>query len=282
MTDTPSEPRPPAPGLNMPSLTEGLETPAPRRPGKQGSRGAPLGRSIAAFLDRSGKPIGLTLAALGLVVGATLAYDALKPIRPPDPWRAPLDDVLGFALLDADFNRLPLERRLDLAKEIVARLRSMSAQDSVLMAAFAAGISGVARQRLEDNMSRLMVDLFDSFAKTYAAASDADKERVIEESLLAMLELQRDLDPVGVTGERDARDRLDQLRERTTARERAAAGDSRPTSIEPGRAEDILRRVEQGVADRTSPAERARTVRFMRDTVRYLRGRDVATGRPAD
>lgn len=278
MTDTPSEPRPPAPGLNMPSLTEGLETPAP----EQRSDRRPLSVSIAEKLDRHGKKIGLTLAAAGLVAGAAFAYDAFKPIRPPDPWRAPLDDVLGFALLDADFNRLPLERRLDLAKEIVARLRSMTAQDSVLMAAFAAGISGVARQRLEDNMSRLMVDLFDSFAKTYAAAADADKERVIEESLLAMLELQRDLDPVGVTGERDARDRLDELRERTTARERAAAGDSRPTSIEPGRAEDVLRRVEQGVADRTSPAERARTVRFMRDTVRYLRGRDVATGRPAD
>jgi hypothetical protein len=34
------------------------------------------------------------------------------------------------------------------------------------------------------------------------------------------------------------------------------------------------------VNDRTNPAERARTVRFMRDTVRYLRGRDVNTGKP--
>lgn len=266
-----------APGLKMPSLTDGLDTtPAPERRARK-----PAGESLAALLDRFGKTVGIGVASVGVVVGVALAYDAYKPIRPPDPWRAPLDDVLGFALLDADFNRLPLERRLELAKEIVARLRSMSAQDSALMAAFAAGISGVARQRLEDNMSRLMVDLFDSFARKYAAAGDTDKERVIEESLLAMLELQRDLDPIGVTGERDARERLDELRERTTARERAAASDSRPTSIEPTRAEDILRRVEEGVTDRTSPAERARTVRFMRDTVRYLRGRDVATGKPA-
>lgn len=233
-----------------------------------------------ARIIRSGKPIGIVIAALGVLAGSVMGVRAFAPISPPDSFTDPLDDVLGFALLDADFSRLPLEKRIELAKEIAARLRSLSAQESALMAAFAAGIAGKARERLQDNLATLMVDLFDSYAQRYARIPPDQKERFIQESLLEMIALQQELDPTAEPATESPQESLDEIKSGSTRRaERRAAGGG-ATSITRSRAEDSLTRIEQDVNTRTSPAERGRTVRFMRDTVRYLRSQDIDTGKP--
>lgn len=228
---------------------------------------------------RWARPIGVGLALLGLTSGAVIAFQNFGPVFTPEPMTDPLDDVLGFTFLDADFNRLPLERRIELAKQIAERLRAMSEQDSVLMASFAAGIAGKAREQLEENMTILMVDLVDSYAQKYASTPDDQKEQVLRESLIELLALQEELDPAGVISDDPPAERLERWKAGAERRADARAADA-STNIRRNQAEDLLVRVESDVNDRTNPAERARTVRFMRDTVRYLRGRDVNTGKP--
>lgn len=259
-----------------PSLLEGIEESEPRRAhGEARATNARAPQLVARF----GKPIGVALAVIGVAAGAVLAYQSFGPISTPNVMSDPLDDVLGFAMLDANFNRLPLEKRLELAREIAARLRSLSAQDSALMAAFAAGIAGKAREQLQDNFSTMMVDLMDAYAQKYAAARPDQKEAVLRQSLIELLALQQELDPTGMFGDDPPEQRLNEWKEGATERARRRAANA-PTSITKSRAEEMLTRVEEDVNERTNPAERGRTVRFMRDTVRYLRGNDLETGKP--
>lgn len=263
---------------SMPSLLEeiGAEESAPA---KKPAREPRDSSEFIERLSRFAKPLGIAMAVLGLTSGAVIAYQSWGPVIPPKPMTDPLDDVLGFTFLDADFNRLPLEKRIELAKQIAERLRAMSAQDSVLMASFAAGIAGKAREQLEENMTVLMVDLVDSYAKKYAATPEDQKEKVLRESLVELLALQSELDPAGVISDAPPEERLDRWKRGAERRADARAADA-STNIQRNRAEDILARVESDVNERTNPAERARTVRFMRDTVRYLRGNDLQTGKP--
>jgi len=259
---------------SLPSLTEGL---APGSNAARAVRRRGVLEPLGVALDRAGKPIGIALACAGLTVGAVLAWNRYGPVFPPDPLTAPIGDTLEFALLDADFNRLPLERRLALARDLARRLRTMDAGDSALLAAFAAGIAGRAREQLEANVSRLMVDLIDRAATRYTAAAPEDREATLRASLIEMIALRQELDPVGGAEAADPARSLDEMRRRAIERDRAQRPSS-STSIAPDEAADVLRRIGEGVAERTSPAQRARTVRFMRDTVRYLRGQDPATG----
>src|SRR5437868_6654940 len=86
--------------------------------------------------------IGVVAASIVLVGGGTGLYFWLRPVPQPDYLNDGLDDVLNYTLLTDEFNRLPVEQRMKLIGELVARFKSMSTNDSVLMAEFAAGIAG--------------------------------------------------------------------------------------------------------------------------------------------
>lgn len=255
------------------------DEPARTQPLRRVSRRPRPSRKLNELVARFGKPVGIAVASLGVFTGAVVAYQSFGPIHTPSALTDPLDDVLGFALLDADFNRLPLEKRIELAKEIAARIRSMNGRDSTMLAAFAAGIAGKARDQLADNLSGMMVDLFDSYAQKYTEAPDDQKENLIESSLLELLQLQHDLDPAGVTGDTPPQEELAQMKKDATDRAQKRT-DRAPSNVRRTNAEETLAQVEKDVNTRTNPAQRARTVRFMRDTVRYLRGQSIKTGKP--
>ncbi len=273
---------PPSGGFDLhlpPLLDGGADSPAPSAEAK---RAAPQ-RSAAAMAararrERVAKFIGLGLAAAGVIAGAAMAWDRWRPIVPPDTFNDPFDDVIGFALLDADFNRLPIEERIAIMKEMAERFRTMGSSDSALVAAFAAGITGKARETLERNMQVLMVDVVDRFAAQYAAAAPGTEEEAIEKAMTEMIGLMQELRTDN--GEREeAGETLDDIR-RQSARNDARRRERSTASVGAGDVSNVFQWVQDDVNQASSPNERARVTRFMRDAGRYLRGQDIRTGKP--
>src|SRR5690606_7635905 len=123
------------------------------------------------------------------------AWLVFRPVPRPDYETGKLDTVFAYTLLTDEFNKLPVEERIRLIGELVRRVRSMDSSDSVLMAAFAARISGAARDQLVENASLVMVDLTDRAASQYNQnASPAERKTFIEQQAI---ELQIAMEAMG-------------------------------------------------------------------------------------
>jgi hypothetical protein len=220
--------------------------------------------------------IGISIGLLGAGSGAALAWAAFRPINAPDAGNDPLTNVLGFALLDKDFRKLPVRERLDLILQLAQRLQSMNAGDSVLVAAFAAGIAGEARAQLEENMRTLGIDLMADYAKNYALVDDTNREAFLDETVLEWSRMVEQL-----TGEEsDATDeeRMADMREQADRDAAAARRSDGPLT-----ADNVVGFFESMQADingDAKPNQRAQTARFVRDMTRHLRGRDIKTNTP--
>lgn len=126
--------------------------------------------------------IGAGVLALGVAVGAFFYF---RPVPQPDFRTANIDVLFNYALLTDEFNKLPIDKRLELIAELVKRLRSIDADQSLLMAAFAAQITGEVRSQFEKNASLLAVDLFDKYAEEFnPQAAPADRDRYVENTFV--------------------------------------------------------------------------------------------------
>lgn len=277
----------------MPSLLDSLDLPAP-------ANAAPTLPLSQRFMDRLTGPLrrridgwwrqvkadpprhrravrtiwaASAVAAVGVGIGA---YFVLRPVPQPDYLDGDLDDVLGYTLLTDEFNNLPIEQRLKLIGELVTRLKGMSAGDSELMAAFAAGLAGAARDQLMENGSRLAVDTWDKFAAEYDQVEDDQREEFVDASFV---EFTKMMEAIGGQP-RDISDA-----ERLAEAKRQAQRDIKNMN-EPGRrppAEVIGRMftfMNQDVGQHANPQQRARGQQLMRDMSRRMRGEDIRTARP--
>jgi hypothetical protein len=278
----------PEKGAKKPARAAGVRPAGARRPSSGLRLGLPFGLddSISAWWrGRMEDPkkkkktllalrIGVGTLATGLVVWAAVAF---WPVRKPDYMYDPLDTVFNYTLLTDDFNKLPVEERLQLIGQLVQRLRSMEGQDSMLMASFAMGIAGAARKQIEENASRLAVDTWDKYAKDYASVPESERGKYLDETFVNFVKM---MEVVG--GElRDVPDeqRLAEARRQAERdRSRVRADPSRaPSGRELGRAFTFL---DSNVGGHASPAQRQRGMLMMRDMVRHFRGQDPATGKP--
>lgn len=258
---------------SMPSLLDSIGA-APA--GIAGPGLAARARPALRLSDAAARNIGIAAAAIGVLAGAAIAWNAYRPIWAPDFSKAPLKNVLNFALLDADFNRLPLEERMRLILDLAKRLQGMGAGDSALLAAFAAGISGEARRQLEDNIRRLGIDMMASWGARYAEVPETDRAAFLEATAVEWSRLGDQL-----TGrERNLSDseRLDEMREQS--RRDAERGRATDTGLTPDRAGNLFRWVQNDINQNTSANQRAQTSVFVRDMTRVLRGRDPNTNQP--
>jgi hypothetical protein len=207
---------------------------------------------------------------------AGLGWWIFGPRLQPNYDSAPIDDVFDYTLLSDEFNRLPVEERLKLIGKLVQRLKGMSADDSVLLAAFAAGIGGAARQQLEENGSRLAIDLWDSYAKDYDKVPPDKREDFLEQKFVEFTKTMED-----VAGQpRDISDS-----ERINEGKQQAQKDMKFVKDHPDKMPDgqTLGRVfgfmNSNVASHASPEQKQRGQLLMRDMVREFRGQDVSTGK---
>lgn len=221
-----------------------------------------------------GGRVALGALVLGLGVGG---YFVFRPVPQPDYLDDPLNDVLGYTLLTDEFNKLPVEKRLELIGQLVQRFKSMDAGDSVLMASFAAGIAGAARDQLMENGSRLAVDTWDKFAVDYAKVPESERGDYLDKTFVDFTKMMETLGgrPRDVSdeerlaeGRRQAQRDMERIKENP---ERA------PSSEMAGR---MFQFMNEGVGQYASASQRVRGQQMMRDMVRRMRGVDIVTGKP--
>ncbi len=259
----------------LPSLLDDPALHAPAQPRRSPIR-LRLKLRAPELSPKATRTLGITLASLGLIGGASIAYSALRPISVPDAQRARLPKILSFALLDADFNKLPVKERLELVLSLAKRMQGMNAGDSALVAAFAAGIRGEAREQLEANARTLGADLMADYGKQYTSIPENQKEAFLESTAVEWSRLMEQL-----TGEErnlsDA-ERLSEMRDQ--AKRDAERGRQTDRRLTADRASNFMRMVQADFAQYSSPNERASSALFLRDMTRTLRGRDPATNQP--
>lgn len=215
-------------------------------------------------------------AAAALAIGLGL-YFWLRPIPQPDYDSAGMDEVFNYTLLTDEFNALPVEERMRLIGQLVQRLKDMDGNDSVLMASFAAGIAGAARDQIQQNGARLAVDMWDKYAKDYDRVKEEDREEYLEEVFVDMMKTMETLggEPRDVS---DA-DRINDVREQV-ARDRAALRDGKTQAPPPEAIGRIASFMNTAISGNQNAAQRARGAQMMRDMTRHFRNQDIATGKP--
>jgi hypothetical protein len=265
--------------LGQGSLLEGIEA-APVAPGarrgpspeqvaaanaKRAARRERWNTLFASKRFKNGVIAALVVAALGSGGGA-LWYFRFR--EPPDYDIAGLDSVFDYTLLQDDFNKLPVKQRLELISKLVQRLKNMNSGDSALMAAFAAGIAGQAREQLEKNASRVMLDMTDQYAIEYEKLEGAEKDKYLE---TAMADMFRTMDGLDGTPSTKTNEEIlaDAKRDSRNMKDRAGKLDDEQKGR---RSERMFSFMREGLGGHSSPAQRARLTGFMRDMGRTLRG----------
>jgi hypothetical protein len=212
--------------------------------------------------------IAAGLLVVGMGIGGWVAF---APRTEPDYFEDPFDDVLDFTLLTEEFNRLPIERRLELLRDLIKRVGSMDGSESELIAAFAGGIAGKAREQLEKNASKLVMDLFDKQATEYASSTPDHREKAIDTSVVELFRTLDALDGKESTQSdeeilSDARDEAKRGKEwiKKTDREQLGRNTGR-----------MMATLNDTVGKHTNPQQKARMGVLMRDMTRRLRGESV-------
>ncbi len=264
------------------SLLDGIQSP-PTNPGAIPARASWSSRVRDAWEARMADPERARKTKRGLRVGGVVlllalgvgAYFALRPVPQPDYLDDPIDDVFNYTLLTDEFNKLPVEKRLELISQLIKRLKSMQGKDSVMLAAFASGIAGSAREQIKENASRLGVDMWDKYAKDYRSVPESEREAYLEKTFLDFAKTMEAMSgqPRDISDE----DRLAEVR-RQAQRDRDAMND-------PNRSPDgaalgtFFEFMNNDVGSRATPQQRQRGSQMLRDMARHFRGQDPETGK---
>ncbi len=259
------------------SLLDGLESPAEAPAAalpKKSRRPNPL-RHLAPLWTQPRLRYP-TLIALSLILGVG-AFFHFRAVPQPDYATAPMDDVLNYTLLTDEFNNLPVDKRLELLKDLIDRLKTMSADDSSMMAAFAAGIdTDKLRKQLEENASRLMLDVWDKYALDYQSKPADQRAAVLDDTLLNLEKMMETI--AGVHDDKTDEQRLAEARAQAKRDQDMLTKGQGPTAGQLARMADLMR---NRVGQHSAPQQQQRGMQLMRDMTRHLRGQDPVTGKPA-
>lgn len=262
---------PPAEGsLHQPLVVNAESFGAPRAAHKAGFRAALNRRGgqiiYGPWRTRRRRIIsGCVLGALLIGAGVGI-YLATRPIPTPDYNKDRLDRLFKFTLLTDEFNRLPVDERLELMGSLVQRLKAMDGSESLLMAAFASSVKGKARDQLMENASRLMIDTADKFALEYQEVPESEKGKYLEDALVRFVELGS-----AISGEpiNDTREEIIADAKENAQRDSARARENPLSLRQSNRVFDFA---DDSVGQHASPQQRGRVAVLMRDMVRHLRG----------
>jgi len=219
--------------------------------------------------------VGLGAGALAIVAAGLGAYFVLRPTPTPDYLDDDLLAILDFTFLKEEFNKLPLDRRMELLGMFVQRIENMSAGESVLMAAFAGSVAGKAREQFEENVSRFMIDMWDQHAMEYASVPAEQRETFLADALVDMEKAMEAMG--GGARERADHDRIANMKRQAARDQEMIRGGRGPGGTATGRLYDILN---NDIGGHANPHERVRAQQMTRDAMRFLRGQNLATGKP--
>lgn len=208
--------------------------------------------------------VGVLVVLLG--GGGFGAWWATRFEPPPDYETARLDTLFEYTLLTDDFNKLSVEERLALIGQLIDRLKAMGTNDSLLLAMFASTIMGEMRAQLEENVSRLAIDVADKFAADYDPnVGEQDKQRYLEDAFVDMQRLFAVVDTDLATKDRD--EMLDEGR-RQAQRDLNRFNDGKVGAGEVIRVFDLMN---NKVGSRMSGHQKMRVQTMFRDMTEMLR-----------
>jgi hypothetical protein len=266
---------------NPGSLLEGIDVPAPgHQPHAQPRAPRPFlppilkDNRVNRWVARH-KRIALSVLAVLIVGGGLLLWDRYRLHPTPDYATADMEDLLDYTFITDDFNKLPIDERLDLIRDLIRRFSTMEGSDSVLMAQWAAMIGGDLREKMMRNASLVAIDMWDSAAAKYASVPADDRGKFLDDTVVDFL---RTMDSMNPNGPRDVTNEqlLGEAREQA-GRDKDAIRSGEMSSGELGRMADFMR---NGMGKFAAPQTQTRAAQMMRDMTRHLRGQDVATGKP--
>lgn len=203
-----------------------------------------------------------SVVALALGLGL---YLMIRPVPKPDYESAQIGIAFNYTLLTEEFNSLPVEERIQLVSQLYGRVRDMDASESAMMAAFFAGIAGEAREQLERNAGKLLVDAADLVAKDYAAVPPEAREEYLDDAYVRLARLTAPFDPS--IERRTDEEILD--RGRRDAKQGLEAMES--GRISPDQASRMLLFMDRQTRKSASVSQQQRLTLFMRDLTRHLR-----------
>jgi len=150
----------------------------------------------------------------------------------------------------------------------------MSGGDSAIMAAFAAGIAGSARKQIEENATRLAIDVWDKYARDYPKVKAEDRGAFLDSTFIEFTKMMETIG--GRPSDKSDTDRLNEARAQAKRdEERIRSGKDQPPPQALGRIFTFMR---ENVGGHASIAQKTRGQQMMRDMVRRLRGDDLNTG----
>ncbi|MBX3379968.1 MAG: hypothetical protein KF805_07720 [Phycisphaeraceae bacterium] len=203
-----------------------------------------------------------------LAGGGVAGYQYWRYHHQPDYALDPIDDLAEFTFLRSDFNSLPIKERLKLIKDFADRIRNASSGDSAILASFAAGISGKAREQIQENGARLMLDMVDSSAIDYAKVPPEERGAFLEKSVI---EWTRIGDQVSGRAERTDEEILADIKKQTQQRDemRKKMGPERSAKMAAG----IVGFLNGNVANHANPVQSQRTLQMMSDVNKHFSGK---------
>lgn len=207
---------------------------------------------------------GAIVAAAAVTAGAWWWFD-VRWRPPPSIFDSPVDNILGYFTTD-DFNRLSVAERVKYLQDFVGRFRGMSQQDSVVAAAFLAGVTGKVREQLTQNVRILAKDILAEGAEKFVNLPESERGPFIDRWVADWFRFAE----ATATGKESTRSDAEIV---GNAREEAKRGEDRQRKRVAGRTMDdraagrFLGFWESEVEPASSPREQAQISRFM-DAVR--------------
>jgi len=205
------------------------------------------------------------MAVAALLVSVGWWWFAVRWRPPPSIFDSPVDNVLGY-FTTPDFNRLSVEERVKYVQDFVSRFRGMNQQDSVMAAAFLAGVTGKVREQLTQNVRILAKDILAQGAEKFVNLPDADRGAFIDKWVADWFRLAE----TTATGKESSRTDAEIVE---GARAEARRGEERQRERMKGRqltdrgADRFLGFWQSEVEPASNPREQAQISRFM-DAVR--------------
>jgi hypothetical protein len=216
--------------------------------------------------ERDRRPFVAAAAALAVAAGiAAWWWGAQRWRPPPSIFDTPVDGVVGY-FATPDFNRLSVDERVAYLRDFVARFRGMSQQESVVAAAFLAGVTGPVREQLERNVRVLAKDILAEGAARFVNLPESERAAFIDQWVCRWFRFAEST----LTGTESARSDEQILAD---AREEAGRGERRQRERMAGKdlstrgADRFMSFWGSEVEKSSTPREQAQISRFM-DAVR--------------
>lgn len=213
------------------------------------------------------KGAGLLVVA-GAVYGGWHWWANVRFKRPPSIFATPVDGVLDY-FTTPDFSKLSLQERIAYVKEFVGRFRGMSQQDSVVAAAFLAGVSGKVREQLTQNVRILAKDILAEGAAKYVNLPESERGAFIDQWITDWVRTAESM-ATGEESKRDSTTIVENAREETKRNEEGQAKRLAGRSLNDRGADRFLSFWQSEVEPAASPREQGQIARFMDDMRTHL------------